>query len=226
MAAMRVLVVEDEPQVRRFLEQGLSQVCFSVDACARGDEALRLALDHAYDVILLDLSIPGRSGMDVLRSLRRQGRTTPVLVLTARDRVEDRVLGLDAGADDYLTKPFALAELLARMRALTRRGSPESHVIEVADLRIEQLTRRVYRGGQRIELTPKEFKLLVLLAQHAGQPVTRTMIAQQVWEMDFDSCTNVIDVYVRGLRRKIDEGFASKLIHTQRGVGYLLGSEA
>jgi two-component system, OmpR family, copper resistance phosphate regulon response regulator CusR len=220
---VRVLVVEDEPHLRSSLELGLIEAGFSAEACGRGDEALRLAMERVYDVVLLDLSLPGMSGIDVLTSLRKAGRSTAVLVLTARDRVEDRVHGLDAGADDYLTKPFAFPELLARIRALMRRGAPENTSIEVADLRIELLSRRVHRGEDKIDLTPKEFSLLALLARHAGQVVTRTMISQHVWEMDYDSFTNVIDVYIRCLRRKIDEGRDLKLIHTQRGIGYLLG---
>jgi heavy metal response regulator len=219
---MRALVVEDEPRVRSFLERGLREAAFAVDACGRGDDALRLALAHAHDVILLDLSLPGGSGLDVLAALRRAGRTTPVLVLTARDGVEDRVRGLDAGADDYLTKPFAFAELLARVRALLRRGTAATSTMEVADLRIDLLARRVWRGEQAIELTPREFALLEYLARHAGQVVTRTAIAEHVWDMNFDSFSNVIDVYIRYLRRKVDEPFTTKLIHTRRGVGYVL----
>jgi heavy metal response regulator len=222
---LRVLVVEDEPRVRSFLERGLKEAAFAVDGCARGDEALRLALDHPYDAILLDLGIPGKPGLEVLRALRAAGRTTPVLVLTAHAAVEARVRGLDSGADDYLPKPFAFEELLARLRALLRRGTPETSMIQIANLRMELRTRKVYRDSQRIELTPKEFALLEYLARHNGEVVTRTMIAEHVWDMNFDSFTNVIDVYVRYLRRKVDEGFEPKLIHTRRGIGYVLTSE-
>ena len=222
---MRLLVVEDEPRVRSFLTRGLSEAAFAVDECARGDEALRLALLHEYDGILLDLMLPGQSGLDVLRELRRAGRSTPVLVLTARHEVDDRVRGLDAGADDYLAKPFAFAELLARVRALLRRGRAQTSLIEIADLKIDLQSRRVQRGSNRIDLTPKEFALLEYLARREGQVVTRTMIAEHVWDMNFDSFTNVIDVYIRYLRRKIDEGHEPKLIHTRRGVGYVLTAE-
>ena len=219
-------MVEDEARVRSFLERGLQEAGFAVDACADGDAGLQCALVYSYDAIVLDLMLPRRSGLDVLAELRRGGRSTPVLVLTARDRVEERVRGLDAGADDYLAKPFAFAELLARLRALLRRGTSSASAIEVGDLRIDLVARRVQRGGQRIELTPKEFALLEYLARHAGQVVTRTMIAEHVWDMNFDSFTNVIDVYIRYLRRKLDEPFERKLIHTRRGVGYVLGEEA
>jgi heavy metal response regulator len=222
---VRVLVVEDEARVRSFLERGLHEAGFAVDACADGDAALQHALLHPYDAIVLDLMLPRRSGLDVLAELRREGRATPVLVLTARDRLEERVRGLDAGADDYLAKPFAFAELLARLRALLRRGTAATSAIEIADLRVDLVARRVHRAGQRIELTPKEFALLEYLARQAGQVVTRTMIAEHVWDMNFDSFTNVIDVYIRYLRRKIDEPFERKLIHTRRGVGYVLSEE-
>jgi len=225
MLRVRVLLVEDEPRVRSFVKRGLSEAAFAVDDCERGDEALQLALVHPYDAIVLDLMLPGRSGLEVLQELRRAGRATPVLILTARDQVDDRVRGLDCGADDYLGKPFAFSELLARIRSLLRRGTAQTSRIEIADLRIDLLSRRVLRGDQRIDLTPKEFALLEYLARHAGQVVTRTMIAEHVWDMNFDSFTNVIDVYVRYLRRKVDEPFETKLIHTRRGVGYVFAPE-
>jgi two-component system, OmpR family, copper resistance phosphate regulon response regulator CusR len=222
---MRMLVVEDEPRVRSFLKRGLSEAAFAVDDCGRGDEAIRLALQNPYDAIVLDLMLPGQSGLQVLRELRSAGNATPVLVLTARGEVEDRVRGLDAGADDYLAKPFAFAELLARIRALLRRGTAQTSVIEISNLRLDLLSRRVYRGSQRIDLTAKEFALLEYLARHEGQVVTRTLIAEHVWDMNFDSFTNVIDVYIRYLRRKIDDGHEPKLIHTRRGVGYVLTAD-
>jgi heavy metal response regulator len=222
---MRVLIVEDEDRVRSFVKRGLKEAGFAVDECGSGDEGLQLALIHPYDAIVLDLMLPGRNGLGVLSELRRNGRATPVLVLTARDDVDDRVRGLNAGADDYLAKPFAFAELLARLRALLRRGTAQASVIEVADLRIDLIARKVERTGVKIDLTQKEFALLEYLARHAGQVVTRTMIAEHVWDMNFDSFTNVIDVYIRYLRRKVDEPFEPKLIHTRRGVGYVLTSE-
>jgi two-component system copper resistance phosphate regulon response regulator CusR len=222
---MRLLVVEDESRVRAFLERGLREAGFSVDCAMNGEDGLRLALVNPYDAIVLDLALPGKDGLSVLRELRTGGRATPVLALTARDEVEDRVRGLDAGADDYMVKPFSFAELLARLRALLRRGTARSSLIEVGDLKIDLLSRRVERAGQRIELTPKEFALLEFLARHAGEVVTRTMISEHVWDMNFDSFSNVIDVYVRYLRRKIDDPFQQRLIHTRRGVGYVLSAE-
>jgi DNA-binding response OmpR family regulator len=183
-----------------------------------------MALVHPYDVIVLDLMLPKRDGLSVLRELRSAGRATPVLVLTARDEVDDRVRGLDAGADDYLPKPFAFAELLARVRSLLRRGTARPSLIEIDDLRIDLLARKAERGGIKIDLTQKEFALLEYLARHAGEVVTRTMISEHVWDMNFDSFSNVIDVYIRYLRRKIDEPFPNKLIHTRRGVGYVLSA--
>jgi heavy metal response regulator len=222
---MRVLVVEDEARVRSFVKRGLKEAGFAVDDTESGDEALQLALMHTYDVIVLDVMLPGRSGLDIVAELRRSGCATPVLILTAREGVQDRVRGLDAGADDYLPKPFAFAELLARLRALMRRGTAQASVIEIGDLRVDLLARKVQRQGVKIELTQKEFALLEYLARHSGQVVTRTMIAEHVWDMNFDSFTNVIDVYIRYLRRKIDDPFDPKLIHTRRGVGYVLAAE-
>jgi heavy metal response regulator len=219
---VRILVVEDEVRVRSFLVRGLAEAGFAVDAAGSGDEALRLAFVHPYDAIVLDLMLPGKDGLSVLRELRAGGRATPVLILSAREELEDRVRGLDAGADDYLAKPFAFAELLARLRALLRRGTARASALRIADLSLDLVTRKVQRAGRNIELTAKEFALLEYLARHAGEVVTRTMIAEHVWDMNFDSFSNVIDVYIRYLRRKIDEPFEPKLIHTRRGVGYLL----
>ena len=223
---MRVLVVEDEPRVRSFLRRGLVEAGLAVDAVAEGQAALELALANPYDAIVLDLMLPGKDGLEVLRELRSRRCATPVLVLTARDAVEDKVRGLDAGADDYLPKPFAFAELLARVRALLRRGSPQTSVLSVGDLRIDLAARSAERAGRPLELTAKEFALLEYLARHAGEVVTRTMIAQHVWDIDFDTFSNVIDVYIRYLRRKVDDPFETKLIQTRRGVGYVLRANA
>jgi two-component system, OmpR family, copper resistance phosphate regulon response regulator CusR len=222
---MRVLVVEDEARVRSFVKRGLREAGFAVDDTESGEEGLQLALMHTYDAVVLDLMLPGRSGLEIVAELRRSGCATPVLILTAREGVQDRVRGLDAGADDYLPKPFAFEELLARLRALMRRGTAQASVIEIADLRVDLLARKVQRQGVKIDLTQKEFALLEYLARHSGQVVTRTMIAEHVWDMNFDSFTNVIDVYIRYLRRKIDDPFEPKLIHTRRGVGYVLAAE-
>ncbi len=215
-------MVEDEPRVRSFLRRGLGEAGMAVDLAGDGEEALELALAARYDAIVLDLGLPRRDGLDALRELRARGCATPVLVLTARDAVTDRVQGLDAGADDYLVKPFAFAELLARLRALQRRGTAQSSVIRVGDLVLDTAARTVERSGSRVELTAKEFALLEYLARHAGEVVTRTMIAEHVWNLDFDSFSNVIDVYIRYLRRKVDDPFETKLIHTRRGIGYVL----
>jgi heavy metal response regulator len=219
---VRILVVEDEARVRSFVRRGLSEAGMAVDAVADGDAALERALVTPYDAIVLDLGLPGRDGLQVLKQLRDRGCRAPVLVLTARDAVEDRVRGLDEGADDYLVKPFAFAELLARLRALLRRGAPDATVLRVGDLSVDLATRSVERAGRRIELTAREFALLEYLARHAGEVVTRTMIAEHVWNIDFDTFSNVIDVYIRYLRRKIDDPFETKLIQTRRGVGYVL----
>jgi heavy metal response regulator len=219
---MRLLVVEDEARVRSFLRRGFREAALAVDDAADGETALEQALYRPYDAIVLDLMLPGRDGFEVLRELRARGCRTPVLILTARDEVEDRVRGLDAGADDYLVKPFAFAELLARLRALLRRGAPDATVLRVGDLSVDLATRSVERAGRRIELTAREFALLEYLARHAGEVVTRTMIAEHVWNIDFDTFSNVIDVYIRYLRRKIDDPFETKLIQTRRGVGYVL----
>lgn len=219
---MRILIVEDEARVASFLQKGLREAGFVVDAAEDGNRALELALSTDYDAVVLDLMLPHRDGLSVLRELRATGKSTPVLALTALDAVEDRVAGLDAGADDYLTKPFALAELLARVRALIRRGTAQSSQLNVGDLSLDLASRQVMRGGKRIELTPKEFTLLHYLIRHRDHVVTRSMIAEHVWDMSFDSGSNVIDVYIRYLRSKIDAPFDTKLIHTRRGIGYVL----
>ncbi len=223
---MRILVVEDEEKVASFIRRGLEEERYAVDVALDGEEGLELALASPYDLVILDLMLPKLDGLKVLQKLRAEPVAVPVLVLTARDNVGDKVRGLDLGADDYLTKPFAFAELLARVRALLRRGKPQTPpVLRVADLCLDPSARRVTRGDQAIELTAKEYALLEYLLRHAGQVLTRTMISEHVWDQSFDSYTNVIDVYVNYLRKKIDQGFEPKLIHTVRGVGYVLRVE-
>ena len=220
---MRLLIVEDEEKTAAYLRKGLAEQGFVVDVCEQGDDGLFTARTARYDLIILDVMLPERDGWSVLTELRRTGNTTPVLYLTARDTVQDRVKGLELGADDYLVKPFAFSELLARIRNILRR-SPSRHpdVLQVADLEIDFIRHKASRAGQRLDLTPKEFALLSLLARRQGEVLTRTLIAEQVWDMNFDSDTNVVDVHVRRLRSKADDPFDKKLIHTVRGVGYVL----
>ncbi|MDO8299315.1 heavy metal response regulator transcription factor [Lacisediminimonas sp.] len=219
---MRILIVEDEPKTGNYLVKGLREAGFVADLAANGEDGLHLALEHQYDLVVLDVMLPLLDGWTVLRRLRER-KNVPVLFLTARDEVNDRVKGLELGADDYLVKPFAFAELLARIRTLLRRGAVrESEMIQIADLEINILKRRVTRGGTRIDLTPKEFSLLHLLASRPAEVLSRSLIASQVWDMNFDSDTNVVDVAVRRLRAKVDEPFSLRLIHTVRGMGYVL----
>ncbi len=221
---MRVLVIEDNPRTSEYLVKGLTESAFVVDAAMTGPDGLHLAQTGDYDLIILDVMLPGIDGWKVLSELRRQSQV-PVLFLTARDHVEDRVKGLDLGADDYLVKPFAFSELLARIRTLLRRGRvAEPQTLQEADLEVDLLRRRVLRAGQRVDLTAKEFALLSLLLRRKGEVLSRTLIAEQVWDMNFNSDTNVVDVAVRRLRAKVDEGFPARLIHTIRGVGYVLES--
>jgi heavy metal response regulator len=223
---MRILVVEDEEKVASFIRKGLEEEHYAVDVALDGEEGLSMAQLNPYDLLILDLMLPRLDGYRLLQRLRSEGVDTSVLILTARDGLGDKVRGLDLGADDYLTKPFAFAELLARVRALLRRGKPQrSPLLKVADLMIDPATRRVTRGGTPIELTAKEYALLEYLMRHSGQVLTRTMISEHVWDQTFDSYTNVIDVYVNYLRKKVDQGFEPKLIHTVRGVGYSLREE-
>ena len=220
---MRILVVEDEKKTAAYLHKGLTENGFVVDVCAHGIDGLHAAVAADYDLILLDVMLPGRDGWSILKALRQQDKQTPVLFLTARDAVADRVKGLELGADDYLVKPFAFSELLARMRTILRRGSGrQPDVLRVGDLEIDLARHRASRGGQRLDLTPKEFLLLALLARRPGEVLSRTLIAEQVWDMNFDGGTNVVDVHVRRLRSKVDDPFDRKLIHTVRGVGYVL----
>jgi two-component system copper resistance phosphate regulon response regulator CusR len=224
---MKILIVEDEERTAAYLRKGLAESGFVVDVAARGDQGLRLARTGVYDLIVLDVMLPEQDGWSVITELRGGGVQTPVLFLTARDAVDDRVRGLGLGADDYLVKPFAFSELLARVRAVLRRGAARlPEVFRVADLEIDVVRHRASRGGQRLDLTPKEFALLALLARRTGEALTRTLIAEQVWDMNFDSDSNVVDVHVRRLRAKADDPFAKKLIHTVRGVGYVLEERA
>jgi two-component system copper resistance phosphate regulon response regulator CusR len=223
---MRLLLAEDERPAGEYLVKGFSENGFVVDWAQNGQDALHLATTGSYDVIVLDVGLPQLDGWEVTKRLRLASQT-PVLLLTARDRVEDRVRGLELGADDYLIKPFAFSELLARVRALQRRGKQqEPDVLRLADLEVHMLRRRVERGGQRIDLTAKEYALLILLLRRSGEVLSRTMIAEQVWDMNFDSDTNVVEVAVRRLRAKIDDPFPAKLIHTVRGFGYVLEMRA
>jgi two-component system, OmpR family, copper resistance phosphate regulon response regulator CusR len=220
---MRVLIVEDEHKTASYLRQGLSENGFVVDLAADGDEGLRLGLAGDYDIIILDVALPKRDGWSVLSELRRSGKQTRVLFLTARDQLQDKVRGLEAGADDYLVKPFAFSELLARIRTVLRRiPTQQPETIKIADLEIDVLRHKAFRAGNRLDLTPKEFQLLTLLARTPGRVFSRTTIAEQVWEMNFDSDTNFLDVHIRRLRSKVDDPFEKKLIHTVRGVGYVL----
>ena len=220
---MKILIVEDEPKTGDYLRQGLAEAGFVVDLARDGLDGLHLAQSGEYDLIVLDVMLPWLDGWGVLEALRRAGRETPVLFLTARDQVDDRVRGLELGADDYLVKPFAFSELLARVRTLLRRGrSKEPEVLRAADLELDLLRRRVLRAGQRIDLTVKEFALLELLLRRQGEVLPRSLIASQVWDMNFDSDTNVIEVAVRRLRAKVDDLFEPKLIRTVRGMGYVL----
>mgnify|MGYP006387685917 FL=1 len=220
---MKILIVEDEPKTGDYLKQGLSEAGFVADLVRDGGDGRPVALTDDYDLVVLDVMLPGLDGWQVLREIRQAGRHMPVLFLTARDQVEDRVKGLELGADDYLVKPFAFSELLARVRTLLRRGkSKEPELLQVADLDLDLLRRRVTRAGKRIDLTAKEFALLELLLRRQGEVLPRSLIASQVWDMNFDSDTNVIEVAMRRLRAKIDDDFEPKLIRTVRGMGYVL----
>jgi heavy metal response regulator len=223
---MRILVVEDEAKVASFIRRALEEESYAVDLCTDGLAGLDLARDNAYDLIILDVMLPGLSGLQILDTLRKDKLKTPVLIVTAKTQVDQRVKGLDAGADDYLTKPFAIEELLARVRALLRRGTGEgAGLLQIEDLQLNPATREVTRGGQRIDLTTKEYALLEYFMRNAGRVLTRPMIAEHVWNLDFDTFTNVIDVYVNYLRNKIDRGRDRKLIQTIRGSGYVLKTD-
>ena len=220
---MRVLVVEDEKKTASFIRKALQAEGFAVDVCVNGDHALAAAAATPFDAIVLDIMLPGRDGLSVLRQVRERRNATPVLLLSARGGVNERVEGLNAGADDYLPKPFQLIELVARVRALTRRGTEnKSPLLRASNLTLDTLTRRAYRGVVAIELTSREYRLLEFLMRSAGRPCGRMMILEKVWDYDFDPGTNLVDVYMMRLREKIDSAFEPKLLHTVRGMGYLL----
>ncbi|MDQ2809352.1 MAG: response regulator transcription factor [Chloroflexota bacterium] len=224
---MRILVVEDEPKIAAFIQRGLEEEQYVVDVVEDGETAVAWASVTPYDLLVLDILLPLRDGLSVCRELRRRGIRTPVLMLTAKDTVDDRVAGLDSGADDYLVKPFAFKELLARLRALARRTPAlTGPVLSLADLQLDTVRHQATRAGRPIELTAKEYALLELLLRHPHQVLSRTLIAEHVWSYDFYSQSNVVDVYIRNLRRKLDDGYTPKLIHTVRGVGYKLTEES
>jgi len=220
---MRILVVEDEKKTASFIRKALQAEGFAVDVCHDGEAGLAAAAATPFDVLVLDIMLPGRDGLSVLRQLRERKNTTPVLLLSARGEVNERVEGLNSGADDYLPKPFELAELVARVRALTRRSTEnKSTTLRVADLTLDTLTHKAQRGGTTIELTVREYRLLEFLMRSAGRPCGRMMILEKVWDYDFDPGTNLVDVYIRRVREKIDAGFEPKLLYTIRGSGYIL----
>jgi two-component system, OmpR family, copper resistance phosphate regulon response regulator CusR len=221
-STMHILIVEDERKTREYLQKGLGESGYVVDTAADGVDGLHLALTGDYDLVILDVMLPGADGRQVLRALRRE-KPTPVVFLTARDELEDRVGGLELGADDYLVKPFAFAELLARVRTVLRRGAPrEPEVLRIGDLEVDVIRRRARRGEDRISLTNQEFALLSLLARRAGEVLSRSFITSQVWDINFDTDTNVVEVAVRRLRAKLDDPYPRKLVHTVRGMGYVL----
>jgi two-component system copper resistance phosphate regulon response regulator CusR len=220
---MRILVAEDDAPLAEFLHQRLEQEQFSVQVVTNGPEAQQLASDQIFDLVILDLNLPG-GGLDVLRGIRSKRPDLPVVIVTAATMVEERVRGLDAGADDYVAKPFVFAELAARIRAVLRRGTrPARAILQIEDLEVDRVSHSVRRGTQNIDLSPKEFALLEFLMRHEGQPVSRSSIVQQVWKLNFDTMTNVVDVYINYLRRKVDSGYDRALIRTIRGVGYQIG---
>ena len=223
---MRILIVEDEKKVASFIKKGLQQEGYAADTVHDGADAVHNAALFDYDLVILDLMLPTKPGLEVMREIRSKKPKLPVLVLTAKGAVNDKVAGLDAGADDYLIKPFAFAELSARIRALLRRGTQENPALRLADLEMDTASRQVRRAGQPIDLKLKEYALLEFLLRHVHRPVTRTMIVEHVWDIHFDSVSNVVDVHINSLRNKIDKGFQRPLIHTVRGVGYMLTDRA
>lgn len=224
---MKVLVVEDESKLAAFLERGFRESHAEVDVCSRGDEALARIMSSSYDAVVLDIMLPGLDGISVVRRLRERGNGTPVLILSARGHVDERVEGLEAGADDYLAKPFAIKEVVARVRALSRRA-PETRaqVMKLADLTMDLSQHEAARGGARLELSAREFKMLEVLLRNAGRICGRTLLLEQVWDFNFDPGTNLVDVYIKRLRRKLDEGHEVRLVHTVRGSGYVLREES
>jgi two-component system copper resistance phosphate regulon response regulator CusR len=219
---MRILVVDDERRIADFISRGLQGAGYAVDVAHTGAAAVDRVLETDYDLVVLDLMLPDMDGIQVLEKIRNRRHGPPVLILSARGAVDDRVKGLEQGADDYLVKPFAFVELLARVRALLRRGQPAPEKLEAGDLVVDCVRRRVSRAGVPVELAPKEFGILEYLVRNKGRPLSRTMIVEHVWDMDYDGLTNIVDVYIRHLRRKIDDPYHQKLIHTVRGVGYML----
>jgi DNA-binding response OmpR family regulator len=219
---VRVLVVEDDRKVANFIQSGLSEEGYAVDVLYEGSHAGEQAHAFDYDAVILDLMLPGRSGFQVLRDIRARKRELPILILTAKDTLDERVAGLDSGADDYMVKPFSLAELSARLRAVLRRGAPRENVLRIADLEVDTMARSVRRAGRKIDLKPKEYALLEYLLRNSGRPVTKSLIIEHVWDIHFDSVSNVVEVHVNSLRNKIDREFSPPLLHTVRGVGYML----
>jgi two-component system copper resistance phosphate regulon response regulator CusR len=223
---MRVLLIEDEEKLAQIVSRGLKAEGFAVDAAKAGGEGFDLAMSYAYDVIILDIMLPEMSGTDILRAVRQKNRAVPILVLTARDAIADKVKHLEAGADDYITKPFAFSELLVRIRALLRRAPLQRNdLLTASDLEVDRLARLVRRAGKRIDLSAKEFALLEYLIQNKGRVLSRTMIIEHVWDQAFEGLTNIVDVYIRQLRAKLDEGYPTKIIRTVRGVGYVVDDD-
>src|SRR6266403_5130502 len=221
---MRILVVEDEKRIADFLSRGLESAGYAVDVAGDGSTGIEMVHATEYDMVILDLGLPDVDGLTVLQKIRNRKTSPPVLILSARDAVDDRVKGLEGGADDYLVKPFAFVELLARVRVLLRRGQPMPERLLVGDLSLDCIRRRVARSGENVELAPKEFSILEYLMRNRGRPLSRTMIVEHVWDIDYDGLTNIVDVYIRHLRSKIDEKWPDKMIQTVRGIGYLLDS--
>jgi len=215
-------VVEDEKRIADFVSRGLESAGYAVDVAGDGSTASEMVHATEYDLIILDLGLPDMDGLTVLRKIRNRKGSSPVLILSARDAVDDRVRGLEGGADDYLVKPFAFVELLARVRVLLRRGQPTPERLQVGDLTLDCIRRKVTRGGENVELAPKEFSILEYLMRNRGRPLSRTMIVEHVWDMDYDGLTNIVDVYIRHLRSKIDDKWPAKMIQTVRGIGYML----